>query len=523
MGVGQLSESDAVDALRLPFYSSSHPTGSHGWRNQFDLGNPDVGEDLNGSRDVFIHYRLTGEPRRVSISSQREEANNTSFNTTLSANGRFVVFQSRATNLVLGDNNNRNDLFVHDLQTNQTTRLSVSSDGQEGNSDSRAPSISADGRFVAFYTDATNLVPDDNNNRADVVVHDRQTGETTRASVSSDGQEGNESSLSPSISADGRFVAFWSDASNLVAADNNGQKDVFVHDRQTGETTRVSVSSDGQAANGKSDSPSISADGRFVAFRSDADSLVEANITTFEVLVHDRHTLKTELVSRSFQGRSSNADSGSPRISADGMRVAFDSHSVNLVPGDDNETTDVFAALNPLTYCNGLSATIVGTNGPDVLDGTNGNDVILGLGGNDIIRGFGGDDSICEDRGRDTIDGGADNDWISGGSGADRIHGGFGNDTIFGGSHADLILGGPGGDLIQGNSGADGIYAGSGDDIVYGNRGPDDLFGNEGVDMLFGNQGTDTLDCGPGTDIGDGGPGILDTADPNCELQAGIP
>ena len=290
-----------------------------------------VGEDLNGSRDVFIHYRLTGETRRVSISSQREEANNTSFNTTLSANGRFVVFQSRATNLVLGDNNNRNDLFIHDLQTNQTTRLSVSSDGQEGNSDSRAPSISADGRFVAFYTDATNLVPDDNNNRADVVVHDRQTGETTRASVSSDGQEGNESSLSPRISADGRFVAFWSDASNLVAADNNGQKDVFVHDRQTGETTRVSVSSDGRAANGKSDSPSISADGRFVAFRSDADSLVEANITTFEVLVHDRNTLKTELVSRSFQGHSSNADSGSPRISADGMRVAFDEVSSKSV------------------------------------------------------------------------------------------------------------------------------------------------------------------------------------------------
>jgi len=142
---------------------------------------------------------------------------------------------------VTGDNNNYWDAFVHDQQTGQTTRVSVSSSGLEGNEGSGGPSISADGRYVAFTSGASNLVTGDTNGWADVFVHDRQIGETTRVSMPSSGMEGNGESRDPSISADGRYVAFQSGASNLVTGDMNGTYDVFVHDRQTGETTPVSV------------------------------------------------------------------------------------------------------------------------------------------------------------------------------------------------------------------------------------------------------------------------------------------
>jgi hypothetical protein len=129
------------------------------------------------------------------------------------------------------------------------TRVSVASDGTEENNWSWFPSISGDGRYVAFHSGATNLVPGDSNVRSDVFVHDRLTGETTRVSVASDGTEGNDFSLFSSISGDGRYVAFQSLASNLVPGDANGWWDVFVHDRVTGETTRVSVASDGAEGN----------------------------------------------------------------------------------------------------------------------------------------------------------------------------------------------------------------------------------------------------------------------------------
>ena len=122
-----------------------------------------------------------------------------------------------------------------------TTRVSVASDGAQGNGYSYHPSISADGRYVAFESDASNLVSGDTNGARDVFVHDRQGGGTTRVSVASDGAQGNGGSAHPSISADGRYVAFQSDASNLVSGDTNGWSDIFVYDRQTGQTTRVSV------------------------------------------------------------------------------------------------------------------------------------------------------------------------------------------------------------------------------------------------------------------------------------------
>jgi hypothetical protein len=142
-----------------------------------------------------------------------------------------VAFASDASNLVPGDTNGGDDVFVHDRVSGETSRVSVSSSGEQGNHDCAYPSLSADGRYVAFASDASNLVPGDTNGTLDVFVHDRVTGETSRASVSSYFWQGNGGSWYPSLSADGRYVAFWSWASNLVTGDTNEAADVFVHDR----------------------------------------------------------------------------------------------------------------------------------------------------------------------------------------------------------------------------------------------------------------------------------------------------
>src|SRR5947207_7980736 len=247
---------------------------------------------------------------RVSVVSGGTEGNNASLGSALSADGRFVAFDSSATDLVAADTNGVSDVFVHDRQTGTTERVSVASDGAQGNGSSGLvtfafpPALSADGRFVAFVSFATNLVASDTNGATDVFVHDRQTGTTERVSVASDGTEGNAASAGATLSADGRFVAFHSAATDLVAGDTNGTTDVFVHDRQTGITERVSVASDGTEGNKASSYPALSADGRFVAFDSDATNLVAGDTNgTTDVFVHDRQTGTTERVSVPSGGR----------------------------------------------------------------------------------------------------------------------------------------------------------------------------------------------------------------------------
>ena len=298
-----------------------------------------VSDDTNGYQDIFVHERQTGLTARVSVSSTGEQGNGQSILPSISTNGRFVVFQSNSSNLVSGDTNGCWDFFVHDRQTGQTTRVSVSSSGEQGNNDFARfhfSSISADGRFVAFASRASNMVSGDSNGSFDVFVHDRQTGQTTLASVSSSGEQGNMDSWYPSISADGRFVAFRSSANNFVGGDTNNYPDVFVHDRQTGQTERVSVSSSGEQLFLDNQYPSISADGRFVAFDGNPYYVDP------QVYVHDRQTGQTTLVSVSSSGGQGNGGSVVPSISADGRFVAFSSQASNLVSGDTNGTIDVF-------------------------------------------------------------------------------------------------------------------------------------------------------------------------------------
>jgi len=309
--------------------------------------------DRNGFNDIFVRDRQAGSTERVSVSSTGREGNNWCGYCAISGDGRFVAFDSLADNLVLGDTNRQTDVFLYDRTTATTTLVSIDSAGVQGNSFSSYPSLSENGRHVTFESLASNLVPGDTNRSIDIFVHDVQTGTTTRVSVNSAGVEGDQSSSGfSSVSWDGRFVAFESHARNLVPNDTNLKRDIFVHDRLTATTTRVSVDSSGAQANGRSQGPAISADGRFVAFNSQAGNLVPNDTNRrWDIFLHDRKTGATTRVNVDSSGGQADQSSGpdpgrriSTRsaISGDGRFVSFSSNAGNLVPGDTNKVHDVF-------------------------------------------------------------------------------------------------------------------------------------------------------------------------------------
>jgi extracellular elastinolytic metalloproteinase len=299
--------------------------------------------DTNQSWDVFVRDRETGSTERVSVDSQGAQAASGGKNPAISADGRFVAFSSDSPDLVPGDTNGVTDVFVHDRETGATERVSVDSSGRQGRRFSRAPAISADGRFVAFESAAANLVPGDANRVVDVFVRDRQAGTTERVSLDSAGQQGNGLSDACAISADGRIVAFESEASNLVAGDVDGVQDIFVRDRQTGTTETVSYDSTGSPAGGFL-TPALSGDGRDVAFTSNFPAFVSNDTNAApDVFVRDRATGGIERASVSSSGEQAASPGASlPGISADGRRVSFASGASNLVPDDTNNAVDVF-------------------------------------------------------------------------------------------------------------------------------------------------------------------------------------
>jgi len=296
-----------------------------------------VADDTNGKTDIFVHDRESGVTTLVSVDNYGWQANGWSGWARISADGQSVAFASSATNLHPGDVNYRDDIFVRDLVNEVTSMVSVSSSGSDGQDTSSNPSISDDGRYVAFDSWSTNLVDGDTNEFIDIFVHDRESGETTRVSVASDGTQGDADSSEPDISGDGQSVAFYSQATNLVIGDVNGFEDVFVHDRSSGETTLVSRASDGTPGNYGSSSTSISGDGRYVAFKSWADNLVVGDTNGYDdIFLHDRTSGETIQVSIATDGTQSDDYSWSPSLSAGGLIVAFESFATNLVAGDTN-------------------------------------------------------------------------------------------------------------------------------------------------------------------------------------------
>jgi len=302
-----------------------------------------VAGDANGVKDLFIKDVQTGITTRVSTDSAGNEADATTGFGRMSDDGRYVVFDSLATNLVGGDTNVESDVFVKDRQTGTTTRVSTDSTGNEATGQSNAAGISGDGRYAVFHSSASNLVAVDNNGSFDVFRKDLQTGITIRISEDSAGTEANGGSYEPEASADGRFVTFYSDAGNLVSGDGNGVHDVFVKDTQTGAAIRISTDSADAESNGISLSPHISADGRYVTFESFATNLVSGDVSANrDVFVKDRSTGITRRISEDSAGNESNLDSARAFTSDDGRYYVFWGDASNLVPGDTNAAWDAF-------------------------------------------------------------------------------------------------------------------------------------------------------------------------------------
>lgn len=371
-------------------------------------------------QDIFIRDHVSGTTEIVSVNSSGLQSDGISIDPAMSADGRFVVFTSDATNLVPGDTNqcfynlldessrpgDCPDIFLHDRETGVTERISVSSGGAQANDQSFVPAISADGRFVTFMSMASNFFPKDVPVSVDLFIHDRQTSKTERvlspavlgdytitpdaryiaylginngyyavfvydrqtgtnelASVPLPGKKLNGYSSSPAISADGRFVAFSSSATTLVVGDTNGRRDVFVRDRVTGTTERVSVGNTGVQANGDSFPPyfpgmvAISADGKLVTFSSSATNLVPGDTNTCavqyaysfltpgqcpDIFVRDREAGTTERVSVNGAGGQANGASFRPVMSADGKVLAFLSLATNLVSAGTNSCGNNF-------------------------------------------------------------------------------------------------------------------------------------------------------------------------------------
>lgn len=323
--------------------------------------------DTNNWEDVFVWDTQTQEMTMASVSSSGEQGDYGGWNPSISADGRYVAFETWSAYSYYDQNFGNTDIYVHDMQTGETKLVSVTAEGMAGENDSDSAAISADGKFVAFESRAHDLVSEDTNQRYDVFVYDVDGETVTRVSVDSDGEEGNYASILPSLSGDGRYVVFRSWASNLVSGDTmntcdvnldgvftDNCPDIFVHDMQTGETTRVSVASDGTQGNGGYNdngnygTPVISEDGRYVAFDSKANNLVPgdtnicSNFPCADVFVHDRQTGTTTRVSVASDGTQGNGNSTVGCISPDGRYVAFMSNATNLVSGATNTYKGAF-------------------------------------------------------------------------------------------------------------------------------------------------------------------------------------
>ena len=261
-----------------------------------------------------------GTTQRVSLGQGGVQGNafSESFGA-ISAGGRYVAFTSEATNLVPSDTNGLADVFVRDRQSGTTQRISVSTSGTEGNGISYDAHLSAGGRFVAFRSQGSTLVPNDTNGAEDAFVHDRKTGTTRRVSIRTGGGQANGSVVGVDISADGRFVTFTSNASNLVPGDTNGFLDLFVRDRMTGITSRVNVGPGGVECPLGGSGGAMSADGRYVAFNSSCSNIVKGGTNgQAHAFVRDRQTGTNQLVSRNSAGAQGNGLSFAGDLSADG-------------------------------------------------------------------------------------------------------------------------------------------------------------------------------------------------------------
>ncbi|NBJ12681.1 PD40 domain-containing protein [Microvirga arsenatis] len=456
--------------------------------------------DTNSNTDVFLKDLVTGAVTRVSTTSSGAEATGgRSFAYEFSPDGRLVVFTSAANNLVDGDTNGQTDVFLKDLISGAVTRVSTTSSRAEATGGgSNNPMISADGRYVVFDSAAGNLVEGDTNGRGDIFLKELASGKIIRVSTTSSGAEAaGGSSSNPKVSADGRYVVFDSAAGNLVEGDTNGERDVFLKDLVTGAVTRLSTTSSGaEATGGDSRDPRFSPDGRFVTFESDASNLVAGDTNNdTDIFLKDLVTGAITRVSTAADGTQGESYSISPRLSPDGRYALFVSAAANLIPDDSNDRDDVFrvdllyqanaaaiaegrfvearlgvgsASSVTVTWGDGTSMTATPVNGsvsvhhayastgtkavtislvegsvswvvPHVINvsaGTMARNTALA----DTVSGGAGSDRLTGDAFANIMIANAGNDRLNGGDGNDRLVGGLGRDTLTGGTGRDVFV-----------------------------------------------------------------------------------
>lgn len=302
-----------------------------------------VPADSNGHLDVFVFDRTARTAERVSVGAEGAQANAASWSPAISGDGEFVAFVSAATNLAESDFGGHTDVFVRDRASGTTTIVSRRADGVAFNGPSSHPAISADGAFVAFLTEATNVLA----NRllppvAKVVVRDASDGSFRIASVASGGFLADRSASFPVISGDGRYVSFLTSATNL-GRDTNGLLDVYRHDLMTGDTFCISAARDGTAASAFRTRPAMSRDGRYVVFGSLSSQIVENDYNAAgDVFLRDAFADTTRVVSVTAAMRTAGGLSMPRGISPDGTAIVFTSQASNLVDGDTNDEADVF-------------------------------------------------------------------------------------------------------------------------------------------------------------------------------------
>jgi PKD repeat protein/Tol biopolymer transport system component len=354
-----------------------------------------VTNDNNSTWDIYLRDRLNQVTIRLTTSSSGGDSDGASIDPVISDDGTTIVFSSSATNLVEDDANHVADIFRFDVLNNDLLRITASQENNEGNNDSDAPDISADGRYIVYESNATNLTLDeDNNGVTDVFIYDSQTGETERVSVNSEDEEGNGISRNPSVSDDGRFIVFDSQSNNLVDSDNNNVSDIFLRDRLLGETYRVNINDESIEANGSSSIPVISGIGTVIAYSSVASNLVENdNNSVRDIFVRDLISGTTSRVSVSNSGAEGDSTTfSSLGMDASGRYIVFYSEASNLVDSDANLAWDVFIHDRELRQTSLASIDANGQQG-------NASSFVpaISAGGHYVVFGSGADNLVSED------------------------------------------------------------------------------------------------------------------------------
>ncbi len=463
--------------------------------------------DVDALYDVYVKVLDTGNIILASTSDVGVKGNGYSLAPSLARLGKKLAFYSTSTNLDPLDVDLTADIYLKNLATGDIRLVSTSTGGTKGNGYSSEPSLASNVDVVAFASLATNLDPADADSISDIFVKDLTTGTLTLASTSDAGVKGSNSSIHASISSGGRWVAFESTSDNLDPSDADIDADIYVKDLTAGDLVLVSTSDDGVKGNGRSFQPSISGDGRRVAFYSESTNLDPADTDTeADVYVKDLATGDIVLASTSEDGVKGDARSATASLSGKGKYVAFQSEAANLDPADTDNVIDIFRK-EPLI------CTRVGTAGNDVLNGTSGPDVLCGRGGSDTISGRGNADVLLGEGGADTLVGGAGADALDGGDDVDtadysasaarvvvyltNVVSGAGGDA-----DGDTVYGM---ENLTGSAFDDELYGDAGVNVLTGGAGIDILAGIEGTDTLQGEGGNDFLIGGPDGDVIDGG------------------